>query len=101
MAAPYAAKCLAQAIIASVFPNPFPWKPVTLAAAMTDPRYGSSPAPSITLPHRGSRAMSTIGANVQCTPAAAASVAAILADNLIADVSQLDASANGIGNIVL
>mgnify|MGYP001609656249 CR=1 FL=1 len=45
--------------------NVRPWKPRTRAAAMRLPRYGSSPEPSAIRPHRGSRAMSTIGANVQ------------------------------------
>jgi hypothetical protein len=51
-------------------------------------------------PHRASRAMSTIGANVQCTPAAAASVAAMRADCSIAAGSQLAASPRGTGNCV-
>src|SRR6185369_8812391 len=99
--APYAAKCLTHAMTELTSPTPFPWNPFTRASAMREPRYVSSPDPSITLPHRGSRAISTMGANVQCSPSAEASVAAILADNLMAEISQLDASANGIGNIVL
>src|SRR3989442_4124541 len=51
----------------------FCWKPRTRAAAMSEPRYGSSPEPSAIRPQRGSRAMSTIGAYVQLIPKAAAS----------------------------
>ena len=57
-------------------PGPSPWKPRTWAAATADPRYGSSPALSTIRPQRGSRAMSTIGANAQWIPAARASRAA-------------------------
>ncbi len=51
-------------------------------------------------PHRASRAMSTIGANVQWRPAAAASVAAMRADCSIAATSQLAVSPSGVGNMV-
>ncbi len=78
----------------------FPWNPRTRAAAACAPRYGSSPAPSMIRPHRASRAMSTIGANVQWMPAAAASVAPMRADRSIAARSQLAASPSGIGKIV-
>ena len=47
--------------------------------AIIDPRYGSSPDPSAIRAQRGSRAMSTIGAKPQRTPAADASSAAIRA----------------------
>ena len=46
------------------------WKPSTRALAKAAPRNGSSPAPSVILPQRGSRAMSNIGANVQRSPEA-------------------------------
>ncbi len=64
-APPYAAKCLGQARIVFGFERSSPWKPLTCAAAMAAPRYGSSPEPSAMRPQRGSRAISTIGANVQ------------------------------------
>src|SRR6476620_10947809 len=48
--------------------SPSPWKPRTRAMASTLPRYGSSPEPSMMRPHRASRATSTIGAKVQCSP---------------------------------
>src|SRR6266550_1562943 len=51
-------------------------------------------------PHRGSRAMSTMGANVQFTPAAAASRAAARAVLSAAAGSHVAASASGIGKIV-
>ena len=51
-------------------------------------------------PQRASQATSTIGAKVQWTPAAAASVAPMRADCSIAAMSQLAASPSGIGNIV-
>ena len=51
-------------------------------------------------PHRASQATSTIGAKVQWTPAAAASVAAMRADCSIAAMSQLAASPSGVGKIV-
>ena len=44
--------------------------------------------------------MSTIGAKVQCTPAAAASVAATRAERSTSAMSKLAASPSGIGNIV-
>lgn len=44
--------------------------------------------------------MSTIGANVQWTPAVRASRAAIAAERSASFVSQLEASASGIGNTV-
>jgi hypothetical protein len=56
-----------------------PWNPRTCAAAIALPRNGSSPAPSTIRPQRGSRATSTIGAKVQCRPAALASAAAMRA----------------------
>ena len=77
-----------------------PWKPRTRAAAACAPRYGSSPAPSMILPHRGSRQMSTIGAKVQWTPEAAASVAAMRAERSIAATSQLAVSPRGTGKVV-
>ena len=52
-------------------------------------------------PQRASRETSTIGAKVQCWPAAAASVAATRADCSTAAGSQLAASPSGIGKIVL
>jgi hypothetical protein len=58
-------------------PFKFPCNPLTRAAETTEAKYGSSPAPSITLPHLGSLLMSHIGAKVQCIPADAASLAAI------------------------
>ena len=78
----------------------FPWNPRTRAAAAWAPRYGSSPEPSMIRPQRASQATSTIGAKVQWTPAAAASVAAMRADASIAARSQLAASPSGVGNIV-
>ena len=45
--------------------------------------------------------MSTIGANVQLIPAADASSAATCADFFMASISQLAASASGIGLMVL
>src|SRR6476659_1160049 len=77
-----------------------PWKPRTRAAAITEPRYGSSPEPSTMRPHRGSRAMSTMGANVQWRPFAAPSAAATRAARSTAAGSQLAASASGVGKIV-
>ena len=61
-----------------------------------DPR----PTPPTIRPQRGSRAMSTIGAKAQRTPAADASAAAIRADRSTAAGSQLLASPSGIGKIV-
>ena len=52
-------------------------------------------------PQRASRAMSTIGANAQWTPAAAASFAAMRVDRSTASGSQLATSARGIGDMVL
>src|ERR1700746_3322576 len=52
-----------------------PWKPRVLAAANSDATQGSSPGLSTIRPQRGSRATSTIGANVRLTPSAAASAA--------------------------
>ncbi len=52
------------------------------------------------LPHRASRAISTMGAKVQCNPAAVASSAAILEDLSASSGSQLAASARGMGNMV-
>ena len=51
-------------------------------------------------PQRGSRAMSTIGANVQCTPTLRASAAAIAASRSANCGSQLAAPPSGIGKIV-
>ena len=61
-----------------------------------DPR----PIPPMIRPHRGSRAMSTMGAKVHFSPVAAASAAAIRADRSTAAGSQLLASPRGIGKIV-
>jgi hypothetical protein len=77
-----------------------PWKPATCAAAITEPNTGSSPAPSTTRPQRGSRATSTIGANVQCTPCAAASAAATRAAPATAAESNVAAWASGTGKTV-
>ena len=74
---------------------------MTLAAAIRLPKNGSSPAPSITLPHLASLDISTIGANVQLIPAAEASFAPSEAEFWISFRSQLADSANGIGAIVL
>jgi len=92
-AAPYPAKCFAVAKI-------FCWNPRTRAAAMSDPRYGSSPEPSAMRPQRGSRAMSTIGAYVQLIPNAAASCPAARAVASAASGSNELASPSGIGKIV-
>ena len=78
-----------------------PWKPSTLALAIKLPKKGSSPAPSITLPHLASLEISTIGAKVQFNPSALASRAAVLAVFLIKSISHVQDSANGIGKIVL
>ena len=78
-----------------------PWKPTTRASAMRLPKYGSSPAPSTIRPHRASRAMSTIGANVQWRPTAAASRAATRAAFSTAPRSHDAASARGTGKMVL
>src|ERR1041385_4360808 len=67
---------------------------------MALPRYGSSPEPSTMRPQRGSRATSTIGAKVQCTPLADASMAATWADRSAAAGFQLAASASGTGKMV-
>ena len=72
-----------------------------MAFAIALPKKGSSPAPSATLPQRGSRAISTIGEKVQFNPSAVASNAAILADFSIIPKSQLADSASGIGKAVL
>ena len=77
-----------------------PWKPRTCAAAIADPRQGSSPAPSTIRPQRASRAMSTIGAKVQWMPAARASLAATSAARSGTDGSQDAAMPSGIGKIV-
>ena len=79
-------------------PGSFPGKPRTYALAITLPRYGSSPAPSIIRPHRGSRAMSTIGEKVHRTPEADASSAAIRAAFSTISGSHVDASPSGTGN---
>ena len=49
----------------------------TWASAMREPRKGSSPAPSMMRPQRGSRAMSTMGAKAHWMPVARASRAAM------------------------
>src|SRR5271166_2461018 len=64
------------------------------------PRYGSSPAPSTIRPQRASRAMSTVGANVQLMPAARASRAAIVCPRSTSDGSHVADIASGGGNIV-
>src|SRR5215212_7224813 len=69
-------------------PRAGPWNPRTCATATADPRYGSSPAPSIIRPQRGSRAMSTIGANAQWMPTALASRAATVWPRSIVSGSQ-------------
>ena len=51
-------------------------------------------------PQRGSRAISTIGLNVQLMPSALASCAAICALRSMAFISQLQLNPNGIGNTV-
>ena len=77
-----------------------PWKPRTCAAATAAPRYGSSPAPSMIRPQRGSRAMSTIGAKVQWMPTARASRAATDWPRSIVSGSHDAAIAIGTGKIV-
>ncbi len=67
---------------------------------MAAPRYGSSPAPSTILPHRASRATSTMGAKVQWMPAARASRAATPAARSWTDGSHEAAIASGAGKIV-
>src|SRR5580704_3994945 len=57
----------------------------------------TSPAPSIMRPHRGSRAISSIGANVQLIPVAEASRAAISCVCSTSAGSQDPASASGMG----
>ena len=52
-------------------------------------------------PQRASRETSIIGENVQFTPSATDSKAAIRADSSAASISQLAVSANGTGKIVL
>ena len=51
-------------------------------------------------PQRASRAMSTMGENVQRTPVAEASRAAMRAVCSTSDGSQVEASASGTGNVV-
>ena len=51
-------------------------------------------------PQRASRATSTMGAKVQCRPAAVASSAATCAAASTAAGSQLEASASGTGKVV-
>ena len=77
-----------------------PWKPRTWAAATAAPRKGSSPAPSMIRPQRGSRAMSTIGAKVQWIPTARASRAATDWPCSMVSGSQDAAIAIGTGRIV-
>jgi hypothetical protein len=91
---------LAQASRWSGAPRYGPWKPRTWAAAIAAPRYGSSPAPSTMRPQRASRAMSTIGPNVQWMPAARASFAATAAARSWTDGSHEAAMARGTGKIV-
>ena len=81
-------------------PSSGPWKPRTCAAATAAPRYGSSPAPSMIRPQRGSRAMSTIGANVQWMPTARASRAATAWPPSMVSGSQEAAIAIGTGKMV-
>ena len=71
-----------------------------MALAICPPRKGSSPLPSAMRPQRGSRAMSTIGLNVQQMPLALASMAAIRADCSIADMFQVAAKPKGMGKVV-
>ena len=72
-----------------------------MAVAICEPKNGSSPEPSATLPHLGSRATSTMGEKVQFNPSAEASLAAIIAERRISAVSQLQLIASGIGKVVL
>jgi hypothetical protein len=80
--------------------NCLPWYPRTYAPAINEPRNGSSPAPSMMRPQRGSRAISTIGENVHRMPSAEASRAATREARSTTSGSQVAASANGIGNVV-
>ncbi len=84
----------------SAEPKSSPWKPRTWATATAAPRYGSSPAPSTIRPQRGSRAMSTIGANAQWMPTARASRAATACPASMVAGSQEAAMAIGTGRIV-
>ena len=81
-------------------PSRSPWNPRTWAAATAAPSTGSSPAPSMMRPQRGSRAMSTIGANVQWIPTARASRAATAWPRSMISGSQEAAMAIGTGKIV-
>ena len=72
----------------------------TQARVITDPRYGSSPFDSTMRPHRGSRAMSTIGENTQSIPSVRASSAPVRATVSAAFGSQLAAIASGMENMV-
>ena len=78
-----------------------PWYPFTIATPIRASRYGSSPEPSATLPHLGSRAMSSIGENVHLIPAADASTAAIRAPCSAMAGLNVAAWPSGIGKIVL
>ena len=71
-----------------------------MARATSEPRYGSSPAPSAMRPHRGSRLMSTIGLNVQLMPDADISTAAVRAAASMAGMFQVHDMPSGIGNTV-
>ena len=87
-------------MIRPAVPMAGPWKPRTWAAAMAEPRYGSSPAPSTMRPQRGSRAMSSIGAKAQWMPTARASAALIACAFSTSAGSQDAASAMGTGKMV-
>ena len=67
---------------------------------MTEPRNGSSPAPSTIRPHRGSCETSTIGAYACLSPTAADSRAPIVASSIAACGSKLLAVPSGTGKIV-
>src|ERR1700683_2963914 len=62
--------------------------------------HASSPGPSAVRPQRGSRETSSIGAKLIASPSAAASLADSRADSVHASLSNSDASASGIGNMV-
>ena len=71
-----------------------------MASPTADPKKGSSPAPSLTLPQRGSRAMSTIGEKVQLSPSAVASTAATLAVCSTKSMFHVQLNPSGMGKMV-
>ena len=84
----------------SSFARDSPWYPRIFAAPKTLLTYVSSPKPSTTRPHLGSRDTSTIGENVQFTPPEAASLAEMRASVSATAGSKLAACARGTGNVV-